>query len=298
MVANNLLLSTTNRWCGAQIVVDLSQGSVVNVPGGVDTAPPVSLPSLEFDTYVGRIGELTAGMGGAVELGGGVFDLSGPTSISAAWARVMSGSGGAITNSSIGQFVFSDDAVGTWSLGVLETGAYQVKYLGGTIQDGVLRADFNPGDINLDNYVGLEDLDFILDYWNTIPGTHPTVYPPLGDYIGLEALDVVLNNWNAGEQQIPWDLPQDLPGDLNGDGFVALDDLDIILSNNFQYVTPGDLLSGDASGDGFVGLDDYNIVYGNWNHGSPPIAVVPEPASLSLLVPGLLTAMKRRDKRS
>ncbi len=60
-----------------------------------------------------------------------------------------------------------------------------------------------------------------------------------------------------------------IDGDLNGDGFVGLDDLDLVLGNWNQNVTPGDKLSGDPSGDGFVGLDDLDIVLGNWNAGTP-----------------------------
>ena len=88
-------------------------------------------------------------------------------------------------------------------------------------------------------------------------------------FIGLDDLDILLGNWNGGTQQAAWDLPQDLPGDLNGDGYVALDDLDIIFNNYYEYVTPGALLEGDISGDGFTGMDDYSIVLAHWNTGHP-----------------------------
>ncbi len=72
-----------------------------------------------------------------------------------------------------------------------------------------------------------------------------------------------------------------LQGDLNGDGFVGLDDLDIVLTNWNQNVTPDS--EPDPSGDGFVGLDDLDIVLNNWNKGTPPtVSVVPEPATLAL----------------
>ncbi len=86
-----------------------------------------------------------------------------------------------------------------------------------------------------------------------------------------------------------------LDGDLNGDGFVGLDDLDIVLGNWNQNVTAGDLLQGDPSGDGFVGLDDLDVVLNNWNAGTPPAAsVVPEPASLALFTIAGLSALARR----
>ncbi len=60
-------------------------------------------------------------------------------------------------------------------------------------------------------------------------------------------------------------LSDDLNGDLTGDGFVGLDDLDIVLNNWSSSVTPGDLSKGDLDGDGFIGLGDLDIVLNNWN---------------------------------
>jgi PEP-CTERM motif-containing protein len=85
-----------------------------------------------------------------------------------------------------------------------------------------------------------------------------------------------------------------IDGDLNSDGFVGIDDLNIVLGAWNQAVTAGDLLSGDPSGDGFVGIDDLNTVLGNWNAGSPPAAAVPEPATLALLGLGGMALLKRR----
>ena len=86
-----------------------------------------------------------------------------------------------------------------------------------------------------------------------------------------------------------------LLGDLNGDGFVGLDDLDIILNHWNQTVTLGDPLQGDISGaggtpDGFVGLDDLDVLLNNWNAGTPPdvVASIPEPATV--LVMGIMGA--------
>ncbi len=101
----------------------------------------------------------------------------------------------------------------------------------------------------------------------------------------------VLGNGNieAGEY-ILVSLATAIPGDLDGDGFVGLDDLDIILNNWNTNVTPGDLSAGDIDGDGFIGLADLDGVLNNWNTGTPPGGNVniPEPGSVALL--GLLGA--------
>ncbi len=86
-----------------------------------------------------------------------------------------------------------------------------------------------------------------------------------------------------------------LVGDVNSDGFVGIDDLNIILGNWNQNVPPANPLA-DPSGDGFVGIDDLNQVLGNWNAGTPPTggAAVPEPASLALVGVGAAAIMRRR----
>ena len=66
-----------------------------------------------------------------------------------------------------------------------------------------------------------------------------------------------------------WTAPPLPDGDLNGNGFVGLDDLDLILNNWNLNVPPGNA-SADVSGpggvpDGFIGLDDLDVLLGNWN---------------------------------
>jgi len=112
----------------------------------------------------------------------------------------------------------------------------------------------------------------------------------------IDALDVEIFQ---GEESVEvfeeiWELPA-VAGDLNGDGFVGLDDLDLILQNWNLTVPPGNPWA-DPNGDGFIGLDDLDIVLNNWNMGIPPPAepAIPEPGSVLLMVLGSAALMRRR----
>jgi hypothetical protein len=89
-----------------------------------------------------------------------------------------------------------------------------------------------------------------------------------------------------------------LAGDLDGDGFVGINDLNIVLGNWNQNVPPANPLA-DPSGDGFVGIADLNVVLGNWNAGTPPASnAVPEPGTLAMLSLVGLTLLKRKNQTS
>jgi len=78
-------------------------------------------------------------------------------------------------------------------------------------------------------------------------------------------------------------------------------DLNLVLGNWNQSVTPFDQLMGDPSGEGLVGIAGLNFVLGNWNADVPPVAagpaVVPEPGVLVVLVGGGMVALARRSAR-
>jgi hypothetical protein len=90
-----------------------------------------------------------------------------------------------------------------------------------------------------------------------------------------------------------------LEGDLNSDGFVGIEDLNIVLGNWNTNVTAGDSLAGDPSGDGFVGIEDLNQVLGNWNAGAALTApsAVPEPGTLAFLAAGATGVSMWRRRR-
>ncbi len=66
-----------------------------------------------------------------------------------------------------------------------------------------------------------------------------------------------------------------LNGDLNFDGFVGIEDMNLILGAWNQTVTA--FSKPDPSGDGFVGIEDMNIILGNWNAGALPRQPQPPP---------------------
>ena len=87
-----------------------------------------------------------------------------------------------------------------------------------------------------------------------------------------------------------------IDGDLNGDGFVGVDDLNIVLANWNLNVPPADPRS-DPTGDNFIGVADLNTVLVNWNNGTPlpPGGVgVPEPGMLSLVGLGAIGLIRRK----
>ena len=90
-----------------------------------------------------------------------------------------------------------------------------------------------------------------------------------------------------------------LEGDLNRDGFVGLDDLDIVLGDWNLTVPPGNQLA-DPSGDGYIGLDDLDAVLGNWNAGVPSSASaqIPEPGTLLAILGAGLFINPRRARRA
>jgi PEP-CTERM motif-containing protein len=71
--------------------------------------------------------------------------------------------------------------------------------------------------------------------------------------------------------------------------------MDITFDNMALTLGGTVLIEGDINGDGFVGIDDLNMVLGTWNNGTPPsVTAVPEPASLALLGLGGLAMLRRR----
>ncbi len=144
----------------------------------------------------------------------------------------------------------------------------------------------------------------VMDEGEWIPGSDDVFYNANDVLFGADQIrgDVSQLPAYGASRYLPLMVISDgqvpLDGDLNGDGFVGLDDLDIVLNAWNQNVPPGDARA-DVSGaggepDGYVGLDDLDVVLNNWNAGTPPAVVLPEPASVGVVLVGAGVFIRRR----
>ncbi len=115
------------------------------------------------------------------------------------------------------------------------------------------------GELSLLNYY-----NYALDTDDLLTSYHAIVGSVLGDvdgdgFVGIDDLDILLTHWNTS-------APTIAAIDLDGDNFVGIDDLDILLThwNTKPLVHP----SVDMNGDGFVGIDDLDILLACWNKSS------------------------------
>jgi hypothetical protein len=138
--------------------------------------------------------------------------------------------------------------------------------------------------------IGFQYLDWRFD-GRDIVAVSRTSYPD-----GLGGADSYHNsnfiNFHRFQNVLP---PLAVDGDLDGDGFVGIEDLNIVLGAWNQTTPPADPAA-DPSGNGFVGIEDLNLVLGNWNAGTPPNQGVstPEPTTLIILGLGLLPLTRRQ----
>ncbi len=142
---------------------------------------------------------------------------------------------------------------------------------------------------------------FVLPARNFEPDTYtqlllnfnePEGSPTVAD-LGANAMTGFLGAGFTGATA-PTIISTELPlGDTDLDGFVGIEDLNIVLGKWNQTTAPGD--PADPTSDGFVGIEDLNLVLGNWNTGTPPGGnAVPEPGVLALAATGLMMMVCRR----
>ncbi|MFI4862082.1 MAG: endonuclease/exonuclease/phosphatase family protein [Phycisphaerales bacterium JB063] len=115
---------------------------------------------------------------------------------------------------------------------------------------------------------------------------------PVAGGITLRLTHTAGENNDLGLDNVRFD--QARIGDLSGDGFVGVEDLDILLANWGDSVDHYDWASGDLTGDGMVGQADLDAVLNHWSHGEAPDVQLPEPGTLGLLGVGLAIGLCRQ----
>jgi len=92
--------------------------------------------------------------------------------------------------------------------------------------------------------------------------------------------------------------PVSITGDYNADGFVSQGDLDLVLLNWGDTTAPAgfneNALAGGGPFDSLISQNELDGVLLNWGNGTPPVAAIPEPTSLLLILTPLLAANNRR----
>ncbi|XAM01390.1 endonuclease/exonuclease/phosphatase family protein [Phycisphaeraceae bacterium D3-23] len=109
--------------------------------------------------------------------------------------------------------------------------------------------------------------------------------------------DIALSNYSSDHRAVAarFAFPEPgEPGDITGDGFVGVEDLDVLLAHWGDSVAAYDRSAGDLSGDALVGQADLDLVIANWSDGTPPDVNIPEPGTLALLVVGACIGCRRR----
>jgi len=126
----------------------------------------------------------------------------------------------------------------------------------------------------------------------TVPGVTATrtfTIPETECTLALEGFEVY------GYVIVDYDIAVELlEGDANRDGVVSAGDYASVQSHFGETGVAGIL--GDANIDGVVSAGDYASVQANFGNVAPPSVPTPEPATLSLLVMGGVTLIRRKRK--
>jgi hypothetical protein len=276
--------------------------STVDLMGGTLDEATISGGRLNLsgDAQVGSISMLY----GTVSVDGG--KVNGAASVGSGWLNVSGGEiAGDVSINWNGNYNVSGGTL--TGITTLWPGA-EFTLSGGQVTGGIQALT--------DAYMEVRGTSFFLD------GVDLGAGMALGESMAISSRDVILEGLLADGSSFNFDLDTDdhtsseffssgmvlrivmerPRGDLDQDGYVGLDDLNIVLDMWNQDVDPGVLLSGDPSGDGYVGLEDLNIVLKTWNAGTPPTpiggytppVVTPEPTSVGVMAIGGMLLLRRR----
>lgn len=154
-VSQDLLVNATTDWIAANLVVNLTGGSIYQDPLVAGIGPPspalvLAIPSTRWDTYVtgseGLAGGAPSSAGGAVDLGGNPIATFDSSHIDLNWFTTTTNDIGVF---SIGRFTFSDDSEGTFLLRLDSVNQRSPFLLSGTIENGVITAIPELGPLSL-----------------------------------------------------------------------------------------------------------------------------------------------------
>ncbi len=235
--------------------------------------------------------DILAGLGAGV-----LFDFAGGTLKNAATidlGQVLVQQGGTLAP---GGSIGTTDIIGGYTLGA---GTVEIELGGaGNPLDLIQVA----GDIDISIFGTTLDLRALggmtAGTYTILQATGGVVTGVFENVTGLNPFGVIASV-QYGTDFVSITLDRDLIfSDLNLDGFVGIEDLNFVLGNWNQVVTPGDRSLGDLTGDGFIGIEDLNLILGSWNVGTlPPVerfSQIPEPSALSLLALGTVGIVRRR----
>ncbi len=289
-----------NVWSDTGIGLNETDGQagIINQTGGTVTVHDfVNGESLDLDMNGWGQGEYYLSGGDlhaeTIKVGGGLFNMTGGNLVATDFIGTLEQDGGTILPgdwSTAGMMAVTGDYnmnAGTLNINLLGTTPgtdHDVVDVSGSINLGGSLSVYLSGGFQPDAGDSFDILNF-----TTLSGNFTA--------INLPSLNAGLS-WDTSNLLIDGTLlvaSSALAGDLNNDGFVGIDDLNIILGNWNQSVPPSDPLA-DPSGDGFVGIDDLNEVLSNWNAGTPPQqpgAHIPEPTCVAYLLTSTLVWLRR-----
>ncbi len=209
----DLQVTTDTDWTGAALLLELTQGSIYQDPLGTNSAPNPALfgtfPTLQFDTYVAANDNSTITAGAAGDVGGDVFQFD-SSELDISWIDTATDDIGTIN---IGRITLSDDAVGQWSLKLINaTGdiflAFDVAFTNGELAS---------------------------------PPPPPPPPPPLvdGDFTGDGKADIFWHNTRTGRNAL-WEM--------DGTTFVLEATVRRLRNTDWKLVGTGDF-TGDGKND-------------------------------------------------